>query len=348
MKLSALRKTYPDGTEAVREINLDVDEGSFVVLLGPSGCGKTTTLRMIAGLETPTSGNIILGDRDVTHLAPSERDVGFVFQFFALYPHMTVRDNIGFPLDNAGIRGEKRDQRVLETAEGFGISALLDRHPNQLSGGDQQRVSLARAMVRNPGIYLMDEPLGQLDTRIRLDLRETIRRHQIDTGVTTVYVTHDQDEALSLADIVVVMNEGRIEQSGTPDAIYDRPESLFVANFVGSPGMNLLSGEIAGSAGDASFRSAETQIPLAPVSHRGPALLGIRPECVSIDEPNGVRGDVIVNEYFGDHIITHIDTPFGSVAARLSTTAREGTHTGLRLDSDNIHLFHPETGRRIT
>jgi ABC-type sugar transport system ATPase subunit len=348
MKLSALRKTYPGGTEAVRGIDLDVDEGSFVVLLGPSGCGKTTTLRLIAGLEMPTGGNIILGDRDVTQLAPSERDVGFVFQFFALYPHMTVRANIGFPLDNVGIPGEIREQRVLETAEGFGISALLYRHPNQLSGGVQQRVSLARAMIRNPGIYLMDEPLGQLDASIGLDLRETIRRHKQDTRVTTVYVTHDQDEALSLADIVVVMNEGLIEQTGTPDAVYDRPESLFVANFVGSPGMNILSGEIDGPSGDTSFRSAETQIPLAPVSHRGPVLLGIRPECVSIDEKNGVRGEIIVNEYFGDHVITHIDTPFGSVAARLSTMTREGTHTCLRFDSDNIHLFHPETGRRLS
>lgn len=348
MRLTGLRKVYPDGTEAVKGIDLDAEDGSFIVLLGPSGCGKTTTLRMIAGLETVTDGTIVIGERDVASLDPSDRDVGFVFQFFALYPHMTVRDNIGFPLDNAGVPRDRRNLLVTETASGFGIEGLLDRLPGQLSGGDQQRVSLARAMVRNPSIYLMDEPLGQLDAGIRMELREVIRRHQMDTGVTTVYVTHDQEEALSLADIVVVMNDGRIEQTGTPEQIYNSPESLFVADFVGSPGMNLLEGEIVETEGRVSFETAETRIGLAPIQNRGPATLGIRPEYVSIADASGLTGTISVSEYFGDRVITHFDTPFGSVAARLEQAGRVGELANLRFDANHIQLFDPATGRRLT
>jgi ABC-type sugar transport system ATPase subunit len=348
LKLEALEKTYPDGTEAVKGIDLDVRDGMFIVLLGPSGCGKTTTLRMIAGLEEPTGGRIIVGDEDITDLKASERDVGFVFQFFALYPHMTIRDNIGFPLDNLGLPRADRNRRVEEIATRLGILPLLHRHPGELSGGDQQRTSLARAMVRDPEIYLMDEPLGQLDANIRLDLREAIRRQQLDTRVTTLYVTHDQEEALSLADVVVVMNEGRIEQTGSPEAVYNRPKSLFVANFVGSPGMNLLAGSIETRDGQASFHSGTTRIPVSATEHSGDVKLGIRPEHVHPGTAGPLSGRVSVNEYFGDHVIVHLDTESGSMMARSKASLDVGSQVGLTLDSSHICLFDPANGRSIS
>lgn len=345
MRLEALTKTYPDGTEAVRGIDLEAEDGQLVVLLGPSGCGKTTTLRMIAGLETVTSGCILLDGRDVTHDAASERDVGFVFQFYALYPHMTVRENIAFPLDNTGVARPERDRRVTETADRLGIASLLDRYPGQLSGGDQQRVSLARAMVRRPGIYLMDEPLGQLDAAIRLDLREAIRSQQIDSGITTVYVTHDQEEALSLADLVVVMNAGRIEQAGTPDEVYDRPASLFVADFVGSPGMNTIAGETVGQDNSVVFRSGELAYPLASAADPARAVtLGVRPEFVRVVDDGPIPAEVRVVEYFGDHHVLHLDTAAGPVTARSDRTRHPGDTVTLDFDPDHVRLFDPDTG----
>ena len=209
-----LVKTFADGTEAVRGIDLRCGEGEFAVLLGPSGCGKTTTLRMVAGLEKPTAGQIVLAGADITNHSPAERDVGFAFQFYALYPHLKVEDNIGFPLESMGLNRRERRQRVADIVERLGLGALVGRYPRQLSGGDQQRVALARAMVRRPQIYLMDEPLGTLDAGLRLEMREMIRAQQLDAGIATLYVTHDQEEAMSLADQVVVMDEGRIRQSG--------------------------------------------------------------------------------------------------------------------------------------
>jgi multiple sugar transport system ATP-binding protein len=244
LQLEGLRKVYADGTEAVRDIDLVCAEGEFLVLLGPSGCGKTTSLRMIAGLETPTSGTIHLAGEEISHLPPQKRDVGFVFQFYALYPHLSVFDNIAFPLQSIGCSRAEVALRVGEIVERLGLSSLLKRRPTTLSGGDQQRVALARALVRAPRIWLMDEPLGTLDGERRLEMRELIRRQQIELGVTTIYVTHDQEEAMSLGDRIVVMEDGRIRQAGTPGQVYDEPEDLFVADFVGSPGMNLVAGKL--------------------------------------------------------------------------------------------------------
>ncbi|HCQ03616.1 MAG TPA: hypothetical protein DIT99_24315, partial [Candidatus Latescibacteria bacterium] len=196
LEIQGLQKTYPDGTEAVKGISLSVEEGEFIVLLGPSGCGKTTTLRMLAGLEIPTGGQIVLNDRNLTNLPSSHRDVGFVFQFYALYPHMTVAQNISFPLENMGVSKEDIAKQVSEVADRVGITALMSQYPGPLSGDDQQRVALARAMVRRPMLYLMDEPLGTLDADHRMEMREFIREQQTDTGVTTIYVTHDQEEAM--------------------------------------------------------------------------------------------------------------------------------------------------------
>jgi multiple sugar transport system ATP-binding protein len=237
-ELERLAKTYPDGTRAVRGVSLAIEARELVVLLGPSGCGKTTTLRMIAGLEMPSEGRVLLGGREVTRARPSERDIGFVFQFYALYPHLTVAENIAFPLRSAGLGRSERQSAVERVAERLGIRELLERRPRELSGGDQQRVALARAIVRKPSVYLMDEPLGTLDAEKRLELRELVRAQQLELGVATVYVTHDQEEAMSLADRIVVMREGEILQVGSPREVYQHPSTLFVARFVGSPGMN--------------------------------------------------------------------------------------------------------------
>jgi multiple sugar transport system ATP-binding protein len=319
LELSRLEKTYPDGTRAVKGVDLAVEEGEFIVLLGPSGCGKTTTLRMVAGLELPTGGRVTLAGRDVTALRPSRRDVGMVFQFYALYPHMTVRRNIAFPLECAGLPRTEIDARVDAVAERTGLRPLLASHPRHLSGGDQQRVALARAMVRRPRVYLFDEPLGTIDADQRLALREFIRRQQLDTKVTTLYVTHDQEEAMSLADRVVVMNAGLIEQVGPPAEVYDRPASLFVANFVGSPGMNL--------------------IPDRDVT------LGVRPEFVRIDPDGPIPGTVVLDEYLGSARILHVRTPTGRILVRSSEPRPVGENVRLSFDEAHVRRFGRD-GRR--
>ena len=345
LELQNLQKTYPDGTRAVRGIDLAVDEGEFIVLLGPSGCGKTTTLRMIAGLENPTDGQIVLADQNVTHLPPSERDVGFVFQFYALYPHMSVRKNIAFPLENIGMSASDIDATVDRVARALGIEALLARYPRRLSGGDQQRVSLARAMVRTPDIYLMDEPLGTLDAEHRLELREFIRRQQLALSTTAIYVTHDQEEAMSLADRMVVMEGGKIRQTGSPSEIYTRPADLFVANFVGSPGMNLIDGRIVQNGDGWAFarQGSYVHLPLRRRAAPGRAILGIRPEFIRPAD-RGVPGEVVLEEYMGSHAYVHVATPLGELVMHAPGRFAIGETIRLRLDEARICLFDPETG----
>lgn len=337
LDLTDLRKTYPDGTEAVKGIGLSVREGEFIVLLGPSGCGKTTTLRMVAGLELPTSGQIRLAGEDVTGSRPSRRDVGFVFQFYALYPHLSVRENIEFPLRCIGMSKADMAERVDGVARRMGLEELLARRPRQLSGGDQQRVSLARAMVRRPRVYLMDEPLGTLDSDQRLDMREFIRAQQLEQQVTTLYVTHDQEEAMSLADRIVVMEGGRICQVGTPAEVYDRPANLFVANFVGSPGMNFIRGRVE----KGSFLTENKGLALAESEH--PArTLGIRPEFVRADPDGPLSGVVAMDEYLGSHRNTHVRTDEGPIVMRSATRHRVGDPIRLSFDADHIRLFNDE------
>jgi len=384
--LQRVEKTYPDGTQAVRGIDLDIEPGEFVVLLGPSGCGKTTTLRMIAGLETPSSGRIQLGEGDVTHVRPSQRDVGFVFQFYALYPHLSVRRNVSFPLECSGVGREERRRRVEEVAEHLGIQPLLDRYPRQLSGGDQQRVALARAMVRRPAVWLMDEPLGTLDADLRLAMCEFLRAQQLEQRVTTVYVTHDQEEAMRLADRVVVMSAGRILQADPPARVYDDPASLFVARFVGSPGMNFANGEVRatprgpvfvpapGTKNAAGAPAPHPQPPPAQGTHGGaagcgpggeeplpislpaglarvrpgPAVLGLRPEFLRLDPRATLRGRVRVDEYLGASRCLHLDTPLGPWIVRCGPDQPEGDEVGLALDPAHLRLFDPTTGARLT
>jgi multiple sugar transport system ATP-binding protein len=351
LALQSLEKTYPDGTRAVKGIELVIEPGEFVVLLGPSGCGKTTTLRMIAGLEVPSAGQILMAGRDVTRLRPSQRDVGFVFQFYGLYPHMTVEENIAFPLRSAGLGRAERDRVLARVMDRLGLTQLRRRYPRQLSGGDQQRVALGRAMVRTPGVYLMDEPLGTLDADQRVRMREFIRAQQLELKVTTVYVTHDQEEAMNLADRVVVMDGGRICQAGPPHAVYDDPASLFVAGFVGSPGMNFIAGKICGAPGHTHFipESHPATIPLA--GHVAPrdAVLGIRSEHVHPDPAGPVIGRVLVDEYLGAYRSVHVDAGFGRLIMRAAPNDewRVGDRIRLAFDLARVRLFDPHTGERL-
>jgi ABC-type sugar transport system ATPase subunit len=345
LQLKNLQKTYPDGTQAVRGIDLAIQNGEFVVLLGPSGCGKTTTLRMIAGLEIPTNGQIILNQKDITHTSASQRDIGFVFQFYALYPHMTVRQNIAFPLENIQTSKTDIQSTIHRVANALGITPLLDRHPSQLSGGDQQRVSLARAMVRQPDIYLMDEPLGTLDADHRLELREFIRAQQLALSVTAVYVTHDQEEAMSLADRIVAMEGGLIRQVGSPSDIYHHPADLFVANFVGSPGMNLITGSISPQ-NKTMFHASGTEITVPNTTHQGPTTLGIRPEFISPTN-NGLDAHISIIEYHGSHRYIHLDTSMGNIIMRTPVDISLSTGDAIQIafDPEQIRLFHTETGK---
>ena len=344
LELQNLQKTYPDGTRAVRGIDLRVDKGEFIVLLGPSGCGKTTTLRMIAGLEDPTGGRITFDNQNVTHLPPSQRDIGFVFQFYALYPHMTVRKNIAFPLENIGTSSADTEAAIDRVAHALSIETLLDQYPRQLSGGDQQCVSLARAMVRTPDIYLMDEPLGTLDAEHRLELRAFIRRQQLSLSITAIYVTHDQEEAMSLADRIAVMDNGKIRQIGSPSEIYNHPADLFVANFVGSPGMNLLSGQIVQREDGLSFTHPDTDIHIPIRANIAPAqvIFGMRPEFIR-PANRGIPGKVILSEYLGSHGYVHVDTPIGELIMRSTDRFAIGEKIHLHLNETHIRLFDPDT-----
>ncbi|MDX2053433.1 MAG: ABC transporter ATP-binding protein [Polyangiaceae bacterium] len=349
--LEQLQKTYAGGTHAVKGIDLTISQGELVVLLGPSGCGKTTTLRMVAGLEVASSGSIHLAARDVTHLRPSARNVGMVFQFYALYPHLTVRQNVEFPLHSAGMLKAEIAERLAAVAAQMGIERLLAQYPRQLSGGDQQKVSLARAMVRQPALYLMDEPLGTLDSDQRLSLREIIRARQLELKVTTLYVTHDQEEAMSLADRIVVMEAGLIRQVGTPREIYKNPRDLFVAKFVGSPGMNLIPGTITrdGSSADFTPEQSSARIPIQPQLPAGKAILGVRSEHVHQHPEGPIEGNVVTDEYLGHARNVHVQTRQGRIILRElgAETHEKGRQIRLAFDPDHVVFFDPTSGDRL-
>ncbi len=348
LQLHNLYKKFPDGTEAVKGIDLSIEEGEFIVLLGPSGCGKTTTLRMIAGLELPTSGTVFLDNEDVTRTRPARRDIGFVFQFYALYPHMTVYRNLSFPLENTGMVKQKRNRVIRETAEQMGIEELLDMYPGQLAGGDQQKVSVARAMIRYPKIWLMDEPLGTIDADKRIELREWIRQKQMSMGVTTVYVTHDQEEAMSLADRVVVMDEGLIDQVDTPKEVYCNPASVFTADFLGSPGMNLVEGKIAEGIFTA-LNGAEAFLQTG--EYTGPAFLGARGEFIRADEQEGwIQGVVIHTEYMGALTTVHIDIGQEQPLVMIAKPREShfpGEEICLSFEAEQIRIFNGTTGKAL-
>ena len=350
IRIENLRKSFGDFT-AVHESSFSIADGEFFCLLGLSGCGKTTTLRMIAGLEMPTSGHIFLGDEDVTAKRASQRDIAFVFQLFALYPHMSVRANIGFPLKCEGRPRREVKSRVEETARILQIQHLLDKSVSGLSGGDRQRVALGRAIVRRPAAFLMDEPLGALDSEFRHIMCGELRSLHDRLGATTVYVTHDQLEAMSMADKIAVMSNGVVEQLASPQEIYDRPASMFVAGFIGSPPMNFLAFHTSLRRGDEAIVIDGDQVRV-PALHEDPSpglVLGVRPEHVSFSDHSRIRGTVFGVEYLGTTQIVTVNTTRGALKARLSSTVRlrPGENVGLIFRPDTLSLFDQESGRAI-
>ncbi|HFA59378.1 MAG TPA: ABC transporter ATP-binding protein [Rhodospirillales bacterium] len=354
VRLEKVSKRFGE-VRTLREIDLEIADGSFTVLVGPSGCGKTTTLRLVAGLETVSSGRILIGERDVTALEPRERNVAMVFQNYALYPHMTVYDNIAF-----GLRAKKMDEteirrRILDVAAMLGLGDLLARRPGELSGGQQQRVAIGRAIVREPNLFLFDEPLSNLDAKLRIGMRTELLKLHRELGTTTIYVTHDQEEAMTMGDRIVVMEAGEIRQTGTPREIYFRPADLMVARFVGSPPMNVLEGRIEGGA----FEGAGLRLPLPGIGNiTGRILLGVRPEDIHLagtleperaSAPFSARVEVI--ELLGARAIVTFalgDTEIKAVVEeRQLDTLGEGTDASLVLDHHRLHLFDAESGERV-
>ncbi|WP_067562432.1 ABC transporter ATP-binding protein [Nocardia acidivorans] len=339
---------------AVREVSLDIADGEFLVLLGPSGCGKSTLLRMIAGLEEPTSGRILLDGNDITTEAPQRRDLAMVFQSYALYPHLTVAKNIGFPL-----RARRRPraaiaQRVAEVAATLELSELLERRPAALSGGQRQRVALARAMVRDPGAFLMDEPLSNLDAKLRSATRaELIALHRR-LGATFLYVTHDQVEAMTMATRIALLNGGRVEQVGTPEELYDRPRTTFVAGFLGAPPMNLFPAQVVRDGETLRVRTdgIDAALGLSPGADFEPTevIAGIRPERLYLDDAaTAARGTVTMVENLGSEELVHITAGAVELCVRATRPAgvRAGEAVGLRAAPGDIHLFDKDSGLRL-
>lgn len=349
IQLQNVQKRFGDFA-AVREASFTVADGDFFVLLGPSGCGKTTTLRMIAGLELPSGGKILLDGEDVTFSRASHRDIGFVFQLFALYPHMNVRENLGFPLKCQGVSRAERKRRVDEVAALLRIESLLGRSVSGLSGGDSQRVALGRAIIRRAKAFMMDEPLGALDSEFRHLMCGELRALHNRIHATTVYVTHDQTEAMLMADVVAVMNGGLVEQLGAPMEIYERPASVFVADFIGAPAMNFLPFESALAQGAEAIRiaGAEVRVPAVreDVSSR-PLLCGVRPEHVRFADDAPLRAEVLGAEYLGNCQIVTVATSDGStLRAKIDVDARaaRGEQVGLRFEAAAVSLFDRESG----
>ena len=347
-------RIYPGGTRpAVDQVELTVKDGEFLVLVGPSGCGKTTTLRMLAGLEEVNEGRILIGDRDVTQVPPKDRDIAMVFQNYALYPHMTVAENMGFALKIAGVKKDERAARVLEAAKLLDLEPYLDRKPKALSGGQRQRVAMGRAIVRKPEVFLMDEPLSNLDAKLRVATRTQIASLQRRLGVTTVYVTHDQVEAMTMGDRVAVLKDGVLQQVDTPRALYERPANVFVAGFIGSPAMNLMTLKIA--AGGVKFGNSTLKIDsaiLAKTKEKS-ITVGLRPEDLVISKSDGIQVEVDVIEELGADAFLYgsavIEGEKTDVIARIGSVSsiRSGDKVYLKPQGGITHLFDVSTGLRL-
>jgi multiple sugar transport system ATP-binding protein len=353
-------RVYPGSDHpAVDKLSLEIGDGEFMVLVGPSGCGKSTSLRMLAGLEEVNTGNIYIGDRDVTDLPPKDRDIAMVFQNYALYPHMTVADNMGFALKMQGIGKQERAERVLEAAKLLGLEDFLSRKPKALSGGQRQRVAMGRAIVRQPQVFLMDEPLSNLDAKLRVSTRTQIAALQTRLGVTTVYVTHDQVEAMTMGDRVAVMKDGVLQQVDTPLTLYDKPANLFVAGFIGSPAMNLMSGPIV----DGGVTIGDYVVPikrevLAKAPGEKTLTLGIRPESFLMAD-DGIGLDVAVVEELGADAYVY-GTLAGldedaklqaqQIVARISSRRppERGAMVRMGVDAEHIHVFSDVTQERLS
>ena len=352
LQLRQIRKSF-DNTEVLKGIDLEVAQGEFITLLGASGCGKTTTLRIIAGLELPDAGQVILEGQDITNREPNKRDVNTVFQNYALYPHLTVRQNITFPLENRTGKDKLTRQQMadmaLEAAKLVQIEELMDRKPKELSGGQQQRVAIARALVKMPKILLLDEPLSNLDARLRLQTREEIRRIQKATGITTVFVTHDQEEAMSISDLIVVMKDGVVQQIGKPQAVYDSPVNLFVAKFLGTPPINVFDGEVK----NGQLYIGEEAVLTVPGVADQSVTAAIRPEGFTLSETGALSCDLSRVEVMGRDISVVSTHPKSrNVTIRSIISAENAVNTASQkvrfdLKPNKVFLFHKETGARI-
>lgn len=336
-------------TVAVDSIQLTIASNAFTVLLGPSGCGKTTTLNMIAGLEQLSSGRILFDDHEVQAVPPRGRQVAMVFQSYALYPNRTVKDNIAFPLKMHGVGRHERNLRARQVAELLGLSETLDRYPRALSGGQQQRVALARGLVRKPKVFLLDEPLSNLDAKLRTDMRFELKALQQDVGGTFVYVTHDQAEALSMADTIVVMDQGTIQQVDTPNAVYERPANLFVAGFIGIPSMNTIEGSIASG----MFYTGGGQLPAGGIPDLDAVTAGIRSEDLMLRSnahaEDGIAAQVKLVELVGSDKLVQLETPVGHLIARVPTASYVAVGDRLVVSADitRMHFFDTHSGSRL-
>ncbi len=351
VRLAGLRKEYDDGTVAVHGVDLTVDAGEFVVLVGPSGCGKSTTLRMVAGLETITAGELTIGGEIVNDVPPAHRDIAMVFQSYALYPHMTVRENMGFALTLRKRPATEIATRVNEAAATLGLGDLMDRQPRQLSGGQRQRVAIGRAIVREPSVFLFDEPLSNLDAALRAEMRREIGLLHRRLGATMLYVTHDQIEAMTLGDRIVVMHQGRVRQIDTPERVYDRPADTFVARFLGSPPMNLLAGTLVRSGERPAGRldaapAVVIPLPAAFDAARLPAdaavIAGVRPEHLRVDPAGGgVTATVDLAEVLGHEQLLHVRVGTLPLIVRGPAAPRFATGDTVRLavNAEHVHLF---------
>jgi multiple sugar transport system ATP-binding protein len=384
ISLQHTSKTYPNGFTAVDDVNLDIGDGELMVLVGPSGCGKTTLMRMIAGLDSVSEGQILIGGKDVTTAAPKERDVAMVFQNYALYPHMTIGENIGFPLRLRRVPKQERDARVGEAAKILGLSSAVSRRPGQLSGGQRQRVAMGRAIVRHPSVFLMDEPLSNLDAKLRVEMRAEILRIQRRVNVATVYVTHDQTEAMTMGDRVAVLDSGRLQQCAVPQTLYDEPANLIVAAFIGSPSMNLFEAELAADGETLRLGSNVLAAGAAVQAVRGlcayagrRVVIGLRPEDMELaadDSVPAVAGVIDLVEALGSDLLVHftsdakrvrpaavVDTdgdevlPEAEVSSQDQWVARLAARAPVRLgdavrlapDLTRLHFFDPVSGDAI-
>ena len=364
--LQNICKRYPNGFEAVKDFNLDIADKEFIIFVGPSGCGKSTTLRMIAGLEDITSGELKISDRVVNDVEPKDRDIAMVFQNYALYPHMTVYDNMAFGLKLRKVPKDEIDKIVKETAKILDLSPLLDRKPKALSGGQRQRVAMGRAIVRNPKVFLMDEPLSNLDAKLRVQMRIEIAKLHQRLGTTIIYVTHDQTEAMTLGTRIVVMKDGLIQQVDTPQNLYEKPQNLFVAGFMGSPQMNFLDAVVEAKGESAVLKVAGNAIALPPAKSKKlieggyvgkTVVFGIRPEDVYDSEmfieasPQSVfEAAIKVYELLGAEVYLYFDLENFPMTARVDprTTARPGDVVKFAIDVEKIHVFDKETEQVIT
>jgi multiple sugar transport system ATP-binding protein len=347
VSINNVRKNYGN-MEVLHGVSVDIADGEFVILVGPSGCGKSTLLRMIAGLEEITAGDISISGRVVNNLPPKDRDIAMVFQSYALYPHMTVEQNMGFSLRLAHVDKQETLKRVSNAAAILGLEPYLKRYPRHLSGGQRQRVAMGRAIVRNPSVFLFDEPLSNLDAKLRVQMRSEIKQNHMRLKTTTVYVTHDQIEAMTMADRIVVMHDGVIEQIGSPLELYDRPANLFVAGFIGSPAMNLIEGKMDGGAFVATD-GTRVMLPNAPIGSAGkPVTMGVRPEHFALD-PAGLPAEVLTVEPTGSE--TQVVARFAGQeimgAFRERITTQPGQILKVTPQPGMVHLFDTQSGQRI-